>query len=485
MEWICIMGSVLLTGLVLLKRNYKKEFVRQHRKEFGWIYPIAPCMLWLSHWWSKKEPGKREEKYARAVFVGRQQDNKREIYLVRGFGRAFYCLMTGFLLVLIIRVTSFQEKLSPNQGIVRPAFGEEEEYSFSVDGLTGETEKITVTVEGVQPKEKEMIELFDGIMEKIKIQILGDNMSLDEVRSDLNLPMVSDYGVRLEWKSSHPQLINDWGEIQEEKVMEEVSEEGCIISYSVRLTYASYESNYQIHMCLMPPLKDEEYLRKQLISEIHKREKESVNDSVFYLPKQLGERQLYYEQILDDPETKIPILAMLAAGLMIWFVHSRLKDSYEKRNEQIQRDYVQLLAKMGILLRAGLTIRGAWERIVNEYEGMKHKNPEKMRYVYEEMSVTWNQIRNGRPEGTAYSEFGRRCGTYAYVKFGNILEHNLKQGIAGISQTLETEMTNALEQRKNAALQRGEEAQTKLLFPMFLMLGIVLVILLIPAFLSF
>ena len=61
MEWICIMGSVLLTGLVLLKRNYKKEFVRQHRKEFGWIYPIAPCMLWLSHWWSKRNREKEKK----------------------------------------------------------------------------------------------------------------------------------------------------------------------------------------------------------------------------------------------------------------------------------------------------------------------------------------------------------------------------------------------------------------------------------------
>ncbi len=95
------------------------------------------------------------------------------------------------------------------------------------------------------------------------------------------------------------------------------------------------------------------------------------------------------------------------------------------------------------------------------------------------------RIRNGRPEGQAYTEFGRRCGTYPYIKFGNILEQNLKQGIAGISRALEREMTDALEARKNLALKRGEEAQTKLLLPMFLMLGIVLVILLVPAFLSF
>lgn len=484
MVWICIFVSMLLFGVIFMKRNYKKEFVRQHKKELGWMAPIAPCMLWVVDWWEKKETGKKEEKYARAVFVGQQPEEKRKVQLTRVFGGAFYCLMAGCLLVLIDSISSDEQKRNPEQGIVRPEFGQEEKYSFSVDGLTGKKEEVTVTLEGTQPQKEEMMELFDEIMEKTKTQMLGENVSLDEVRSNLKLPTVSDYGVRLEWRSSHPQLINDWGEIQSEEVMEKVGEDGVVVSYSVRLTYATYESNYEIYMRLMPPVRDENYWKNQLILEIDKKGKETVTDSVFYLPMKIGEKQLHYEQESGDMGIKLPFLTILAAVVIILIDYNRLKNEYERRNKQIQRDYVQLLAKIGILLRAGLTIRGAWERMVGEYEQTVKKNPEKRRYIYEEMSITWNQIRNGQAEATAYMEFGRRCGTYSYVKFGNILEQNLKQGIMGISKALEREMTDALEQRKNMALQRGEEAQTKLLFPMFLMLGVVLVILLIPVFLS-
>ena len=71
------------------------------------------------------------------------------------------------------------------------------------------------------------------------------------------------------------------------------------------------------------------------------------------------------------------------------------------------------------------------------------------------------------------------------MKLGNLLEQNLKQGTSGLNQKLEEEMIHALEERKNMALRLGEEAGTKLLIPMFLMLGIVIVVLIVPAFMSF
>lgn len=52
-------------------------------------------------------------------------------------------------------------------------------------------------------------------------------------------------------------------------------------------------------------------------------------------------------------------------------------------------------------------------------------------------------------------------------------------------QMLEQEATASFTERKNNARKLGEKAGTKLLFPMLLMLGIVLVILMVPAFLSF
>ena len=50
---------------------------------------------------------------------------------------------------------------------------------------------------------------------------------------------------------------------------------------------------------------------------------------------------------------------------------------------------------------------------------------------------------------------------------------------------LEQETENALEERKALAKKLGEEAGTKLLLPMMLMLGIVIAIIMVPAVLSF
>ena len=49
---------------------------------------------------------------------------------------------------------------------------------------------------------------------------------------------------------------------------------------------------------------------------------------------------------------------------------------------------------------------------------------------------------------------------------------------------LKLEAIQAFEERKAKARRLGEEAGTKLLLPMFLMLAIVLVIVIVPAFLS-
>jgi hypothetical protein len=66
-----------------------------------------------------------------------------------------------------------------------------------------------------------------------------------------------------------------------------------------------------------------------------------------------------------------------------------------------------------------------------------------------------------------------------------VLSQNLKKGARGLTDLLETEAEASLNERKNHARKIGEQAGTKLLLPMILMLGIVLVILMVPAFLSF
>jgi phosphosulfolactate phosphohydrolase-like enzyme len=94
------------------------------------------------------------------------------------------------------------------------------------------------------------------------------------------------------------------------------------------------------------------------------------------------------------------------------------------------------------------------------------------------------EIRDGVSESRAMERFGRRCRLLPYLRFSSVITQNLKKGADGIIDILEKESLEALEQRKERVLQLGEMAGTKLLFPMILMLGLVMGIIMVPAFMT-
>ena len=148
-------------------------------------------------------------------------------------------------------------------------------------------------------------------------------------------------------------------------------------------------------------------------------------------------------------------------------------------------DYSEIVSKLNILSGAGMSILKAWERIVKDYEKKTVRESKARRFAYEEMKITYYEIQSGISEGSAYAAFGRRCNIHEYLKLGTLLEQNVKKGSKGLSKMLEDEVVDAFEQRKNIAKKLGEEAGTKLMIPMMIMLAIVMFIVLVPAFTSF
>lgn len=73
----------------------------------------------------------------------------------------------------------------------------------------------------------------------------------------------------------------------------------------------------------------------------------------------------------------------------------------------------------------------------------------------------------------------------AYIKLSTLLSQNLRKGSNELMKMLHQEVAEAFEQRKNLAKKLGEEAGTKLLVPMMIMLCVVMVIIMVPAYFSF
>lgn len=180
---------------------------------------------------------------------------------------------------------------------------------------------------------------------------------------------------------------------------------------------------------------------------------------------------------------KIAILAVLAGVLGYWYRVERPKEQQKKREQQMMADYSEIITGLTVLTGAGLALPQAWIRLAEEYEAARSQRG--IRWAYEEMVVTSRQIQNGISPGRAFAEYGRRIGLHVYIKLGNLLEQNMKKGTKGLSAMLQLEAYQAFEERKHQVRRQGESLSVRLLFPLFLMLGVVLIIILVPAIRSF
>ena len=151
----------------------------------------------------------------------------------------------------------------------------------------------------------------------------------------------------------------------------------------------------------------------------------------------------------------------------------------------MELEYPELVSKIALLLGAGMTLQGALRKIAQTYGTKKKSGKEQELPAYEELLVLCREMENGMGEAAAYQRLGERCKNAEYRRLGTMLAQNLKMGSYGLVALLEQEAERAFEVRKASAKRYGEEAGTKLLFPMMLMLGLVIVVLMVPAVMAF
>jgi hypothetical protein len=97
------------------------------------------------------------------------------------------------------------------------------------------------------------------------------------------------------------------------------------------------------------------------------------------------------------------------------------------------------------------------------------------------MVYTCRELRSGISEGLSYEHFGKRTGLQEYIRLSALLTQNLKRGNSMLLERLREEADKSAEERLQSK-KLGEEAGTKLLVPMVLMLAVVMAIIMVPAF---
>lgn len=366
--------------------------------------------------------------------------------------------------------------------IERNDYGEgskKETYEITV-GDALENEEVTIDVEEQKYTKKETQEIFKKVTEELDGAILGENKSLDRVEHNLNLLTEwKEYPVQIQWELDRYDVMNAQGEIQTEKT----KTEGTLVELTATLMYEDEEALYVTNAMVYPEKKSKEEKLLDGIRELTaKNQEKRKTEKTFFLPSEIDGNRIFWKKKVEQRGYYVLGLGGVGVVLVIALKKQKAQEAKKMRKEQMLTDYPEIINKFALLFTTGMTTKAVWERIVKNYEEQKKYIGE--RAAYEEMRYASNEMQSGITEAEAYERFGRRCGIPEYMKFGALLSQNLKKGTRGMTDLLRNESMQAFENRKSRAKRLGEEAGTKLLAPMFGMLAIVLVIVIVPAFLS-
>ena len=397
--------------------------------------------------------------------------------------RQVICVSLGIILALAVTFVEKQDTvLTKGNGLERNTYGQgETQQEILVEGLLAKKVPLAVRIGERRYTKEQAADAIHMAAEELSAQIAGGNESLEQVQSRLELVTWLDkYGISVRWQPDDTELISASGEVFNSGC----PESGRETFLTATLKAGEYAEDYIYRVNVLPPGRTQE--EKELAAFenfLMEKEEEQKYSEVFILPEEFEGKTLTYSADRGRSSLMFPLLGILAAILLPLKDRQREQEAKKKRECQMMMDYSEILSRLVVFLGAGLPVRKAWAKIVEDYRRTEEKAGK--RAAYEEMAAAYYLMQSGVPEIQAYSEFGNRCRVLPYRKLAGILEQNVKNGSKSLTPVLEAEMEAAFEQRKNLARRLGEEASTKLLLPLFMMLLIVMVMITVPAFLAF
>lgn len=363
--------------------------------------------------------------------------------------------------------------------------GTEDPYweTLQVQRENGKIVSITVEVPGREYAKDEIQEWLNRAETGLEQMMLGENQSLDRVEKPLNLVQAFDeFPVSVSWISSNPSVL-DWEGVPGD----ELSEAGTKVTLYVTLTCQDESRECEKTVTVYPQRREGEAAWEQEVYQTLEHVNADRSGGQFYLPQKIGEESVRWRKDTARAGGVILIVSLVLSA--VWFFgrqqEEKLKE--QKMKEQMMTDYPDILNKFTLLLNAGMNTRKAFSKVALDYRKTRSRQGENVckRAAYEAISAIYQEMEQGVPEAEAYRHLGIRCELPAYKAFSTLLVQNLRKGSSELLEIMEREAVDAFENRKRRAKVIGEQAGTKLLVPMVLMLVIVFVILLVPAGMSF
>ena len=342
------------------------------------------------------------------------------------------------------------------------------------------TEYIDVDISKKMYEYSEIITLFDKYRETIIAAMLGENASPEYVTKPLCFPSsVGDEAISLSWQPENLSFIDLNGNL----LYENISSDGTHTCVYVTMKLDDVEATLMAGVILYPDTSNASSLvYTELMNYIN--EHNNPYSNTVPLPSSLSGSNVTFSL----PENSSSSMIFLPIGVIICIIlffstSKELNSKIRLRNDQMLSDYPEIVSKLLLLSNAGLNIRNAFNKITDDYyKGLS--GDDIPHYAYEELSITLNSLNSGKSETTAYTDYGKRCQLMPYMKLGSLLEQNLNKGAKEMRFHLNSEVKNAFQNYKAETITKSKQAETKLIFPMILILIVIMLLIMVPSFMN-
>jgi hypothetical protein len=477
----------------VITRNYESDWVKeldQKQHKLKGLYPI--CLFFIDKFSMVNQKSKNlkqnrnvklDESFL-ALYVGESLEEVKKRYLCNKLSFVILILLLFNLFSVISNMKADNlNLLVDGRYIKRPSYNDSSQ-TIDLHVLIKDKQavylddKLQIEVGEKQYTSQEILQLFHDAKEYIDNNILAENKSVEEIVYDLNfITNIPNTNIKVSWSTGNQKVIDHKGRVINDNITESL-----LIPVTTLLKYKDCEEEYTRYFKVLPKIyTKEEQLMIQIKESIEHELENSKEEEYIKLPNSLKNYEVLWYEEDNNSSVTFFIIGVVLAILLYVFMDYDLQEKVKLRNQELLLDYSELISKFTLLVGAGMSLINAWSKITNEY---KVKGGKK-RYLYEEMIITYGELTIGTSEIIAYERFGRRIKLIPYLRFSSLLAQNVKKGSGNLLAQLDLEVIDAFEERKELVKRIGEEAGTKLLLPMMLMLVMVLTIIIVPAFLSF
>lgn len=171
----------------------------------------------------------------------------------------------------------------------------------------------------------------------------------------------------------------------------------------------------------------------------------------------------------------VAVAGLAFFALMGYLPYDNVNVKVQKRREEIERQFPQVVSKMALLTVAGMEVNQAWKLTGKSGSGT----------LYEEMSRVLIDFENNVSPTEAYSKFIVRCNNRYTTKLATAIIQNLSKGNSEIVKLFRTLNDESWMEHKHNARRMGEAIQSKLMVPTMLMFGGIIILVIVPVMSGF